>query len=201
MLSNGSSLFFARRMGAISCSHNGSLLLVCAKKGGKEAKPEARAVRPVPIKIVTVGKGNSSAAAAMAEEWLAKARRYTQVHEIPIKPNPKKASSPVVQVQYEGEKVLKSVAPGDKLIALDERGRAVKSEDVARLIARAGDDGCQALVFCIGGPYGHSESVRMRADETISLSSLVLNHQVAHIVLCEQIYRGWTILRGEPYHH
>jgi 23S rRNA (pseudouridine1915-N3)-methyltransferase len=57
------------------------------------------------------------------------------------------------------------------------------------------------LVFCIGGPYGHGDAVRERANDTIRLSKLVLNHQVAVVVLLEQLYRGWAILRGDPYHH
>lgn len=75
-----------------------------------------------------------------------------------------------------------------------------RSEDVARLLAQAGDEG-STLVFCIGGPYGHSPQVRARANKVVRLSSLVLNHQVAYIVLVEQLYRGWTILSGSPYHH
>lgn len=74
------------------------------------------------------------------------------------------------------------------------------SEDIARLIAAAGDAG-RPLAFCIGGPFGHGAAVQTRADDSIALSRLVLNHSVAHVVLLEQLYRGWTILRGEPYHH
>jgi 23S rRNA (pseudouridine1915-N3)-methyltransferase len=96
--------------------------------------------------------------------------------------------------------VLKALSPGDRVVLLDERGREVSSYDVAELIARAGDDNTP-LVFCIGGPYGHGDAVRQRADDTIRLSRLVLNHQVAVVVLLEQLYRGWAILRGDPYHH
>lgn len=65
----------------------------------------------------------------------------------------------------------------------------------------AGDASSKSILFCIGGPYGHTEAVRDRADQVIRLSDLVLNHQVARVVLLEQIYRGWTIIRNEPYHH
>jgi len=65
----------------------------------------------------------------------------------------------------------------------------------------AGDASSKAIVFCIGGPYGHTDAMRGRANEVIRLSDCVLNHQVARVVLLEQIYRGWTIIRNEPYHH
>ncbi|KAA6425975.1 MAG: eyespot assembly ABC1 kinase family [Trebouxia sp. A1-2] len=110
-------------------------------------------------------------------EWTDKIKRYTQLEHLQIKPNPKKAASPLVAVQSEGEKVLKLITP------------------------QAGDRGVANLVFCIGGPYGHGMDVRSRANETMKLSDMVLNHQIAHMVLLEQIYRAWTILRGEPYHH
>jgi 23S rRNA (pseudouridine1915-N3)-methyltransferase len=108
---------------------------------------------------------------------------------------------PKIAKQQEGERVLKSVRAGERLIVLDERGRDLRSENFADIIAQASDEGWPAVVFAIGGPYGHSPEVRERADDVIRLSSCVLNHSVARVVLLEQIYRGWTILRGEPYHH
>lgn len=96
--------------------------------------------------------------------------------------------------------VLKSISPDEKVVLLDERGRDASSEDIARLIALAGDNGTP-LVFIVGGPFGHGPAVVERADDTIRLSRMVLNHQVAYVVLVEQLYRGWTIIRGEPYHH
>lgn len=61
--------------------------------------------------------------------------------------------------------------------------------------------GASAIVFCIGGPFGHGPQVRERANVSVKLSTMVLNHQIAFLVLLEQIYRAWTILRGEKYHH
>lgn len=92
------------------------------------------------------------------------------------------------------------MSTGDRVIILDERGREATSEDIARLIAEAGDNG-MPLVFVVGGPFGHGAAVIERASDSIRLSRMVLNHQVAYIVLVEQLYRAWTIIRGEPYHH
>ncbi|KAG1670829.1 hypothetical protein FOA52_003420 [Chlamydomonas sp. UWO 241] len=160
----------------------------------------ARDVRAMPIKIINVSKGNSKGASMMADEWLDKVRRYTTVDEVTIRPNPRKAQSVEVQKTGEGEKVLKALDPRDWVVLLDERGRDVSSEDFAKMIAAAGDRGTP-LAFLIGGPFGHAEEVRARGSESVRLSRCVLNHQVAHVVLLEQLYRGWTILRGEPYHH
>lgn len=172
-----------------------------AAQQGSSSSRLARSVRPVPIKIVTVSKGNSAAADAMADEWRDKVARYAPISHTRIKPNPKKAASPEVAMKLESAKVLESVAGGDLLVALDERGKEMTSQAFADLIAQAGDTGAKSLVFAIGGPYGHAEEVRVRADRVVRLSACVLNHQVAHVVLLEQLYRGWTILRGEPYHH
>ncbi|PRW58579.1 RNA methyltransferase At5g10620 [Chlorella sorokiniana] len=161
----------------------------------------ARSVRPIPITVLTVSKGGSKGAELMAKEWADKLRRYTSLTELQIKPNPKNAKETAVAVQHEGERVLKAIQPSDRVILLDERGRDLSSEDLARLLAQASDQSWPSLVFCIGGPFGHAPAVRARGNETIRLSKMVLNHQVAHVVLLEQLYRAWTILRGEPYHH
>ena len=98
-----------------------------------------------------------------------------------MKPNPLMAKETRVAVAAEGERVLRALAPGDRVILLDERGRAVGSEDVAALLADAGDRGCARLVFCIGGPFGHAPAVRERGDDTLRLSNCVLNHQVGFL--------------------
>jgi len=159
----------------------------------------SRAVRPIPLKLIRVAKGKDGT--AFGDEWADKVRRYTQIEELQIKPNPMNTKDPKIAKQQEGERVLKSVRAGERLVVLDERGRDLKSENFAEILAQASDEGWPSVVFAIGGPYGHSSEVRERADDVIRLSSCVLNHSVARIVLLEQIYRGWTILRGEPYHH
>lgn len=84
---------------------------------------------------------------------------------------------------------------------MDERGRDIESEQMAELIGDAGNTGASRLSFCIGGPYGHGQQIRKRANISIRLSSMVLNHQIALLVLVEQLYRSWTILKGQNYHH
>lgn len=162
---------------------------------------EHSAVRPVPIKVITVSSKSKSAGQACASEWMAKLSRYTAVESINVKNNPLNAKDTAVAVKNEGSRVLKHIAPTDYVVCLDERGRDVNSMDVARLLADASSNGVKNLVFLIGGPFGHSQEVRQSSQDTIRLSRCVLNHSVAHIVLMEQLYRAWTILKNEPYHH
>lgn len=121
--------------------------------------------------------------------------------ELVIRPNPRGAKDTRIAVEDEGKRVLAGLPAGAHVVLLDERGKALTSPDLAKLLTRVSESGAPSLTFLIGGPHGHSAFVRHRAQETIRLSDMVLNHQVAHIVLLEQLYRAWTILRGVPYHH
>jgi 23S rRNA (pseudouridine1915-N3)-methyltransferase len=99
----------------------------------------------------------------------------------------------------EGRRLLAAARPGDHIVVLDERGRGLDTEGFRRLLT-LGEQGAR-LTFLLGGPFGHHQDTRARADTLLSLSPLVLNHQVARVVLLEQIYRGLTLLSGLPYHH
>lgn len=107
----------------------------------------ARAVRPIPITLVTVGKGSSKGAELMAEEWADKLKRYASLTQTQIKPNPKNAKETAVAVQHEGERVLKALQPSDHVVLLDERGRDLSSEDLAKLLAQASDQSWPSVVF------------------------------------------------------
>ena len=137
-----------------------------------------------------------------SKPYFKKPCRYTQLTEINIKTNPLNAKEVQIAVKTEADRVLKAITPTtDRLIVLDERGTNISSEEMADILLKASDDGCSSLVFAIGGPYGHGGAVREAAYQTVSLSKMVMNHQVANVVLLEQLYRAWTILKNEPYHH
>jgi 23S rRNA (pseudouridine1915-N3)-methyltransferase len=101
----------------------------------------------------------------------------------------------------EGELILKSISPTDDVILLDEKGKEYTSVEFARIIqdkiSYAGKD----IVFIIGGAYGFSEAVYQRANSKLSLSRMTFSHQMVRAIFVEQIYRAFTIMRGEPYHH
>lgn len=154
------------------------------------------------------------------DEWLQKIVRHNPgTTWVQLKPNPKKSTSPEVQQQTEGvgmpllsvlsvrgiltpgERVLAAISPQEYVVVLDERGKDLTSDGLADMLAMVGEEHAAGVVFAVGGAYGHSDAVRQRADRVVKLSSCVLNHAVAQVVLLEQVYRAYTILRGEPYHH
>jgi 23S rRNA (pseudouridine1915-N3)-methyltransferase len=99
--------------------------------------------------------------------------------------------------------LLRAVPDGALVVALDQSGDLITSEDLAaRLIGREElHGGGRAIAFAIGGPDGHSEAVRRRAGRTIAFGRVTMAHRLVRVVLLEQIYRAFTILRGHPYHH
>jgi 23S rRNA (pseudouridine1915-N3)-methyltransferase len=134
---------------------------------------------------------------AAADDYLQRLRRYLPCQELELKPF--QARSVDVVRQHEAEKLLQASPEGAKLIALDERGRSMNSTDFARWIG-SHVDLSQDLCFVIGGAHGLDQQVRDRAKLLLQLSDMTLPHELARVVLYEQLYRAMTILRGEPYH-
>jgi len=153
------------------------------------------------MRLLTVGKKRSRGTQLLVEEFKEKLGYYCDFEDTLIRSNPKLTSDIKVQVEAEDTAMMQQLKPEDFVVVLDENGKDVISEQIADLIGDAGNTGSSRLTFCIGGPYGLGVQVRERADATIRLSSLVLNHQVALIVLMEQLYRAWTIIKGQKYHH
>ena len=110
-------------------------------------------------------------------------------------------TGPDRQEQLEGEAVLSKIGLSDMLVLLDERGREYTSMQFAAYLEKLQVSGRKRVIFLIGGPYGFSDKVYERADAKISLSKMTFNHEMVRLFFVEQIYRGMTILRGEPYHH
>ena len=100
-----------------------------------------------------------------------------------------------------GEITLKALRPTDHLILLDEHGDTYSSVGWARNLERTISHLQKDLVFAVGGPYGFSDDVRNRADGSLSLSPMTFSHQLVRLVFLEQLYRAFTIMKGEPYHH
>ena len=105
------------------------------------------------------------------------------------------------QKELEGKGFLSKIGSGDMLVLLDERGREFTSKEFAGYLEKLMASGRKRVVFLIGGPYGFSPAVYQRANAKISLSKMTFNHEMVRLFFIEQIYRGMTILRGEPYHH
>lgn len=101
----------------------------------------------------------------------------------------------------EGELILKNLKPSDDVMLLDEHGREYRSVEFAKVLEDKISRGGKDIVFVIGGAYGFSEAVYQRADGKLSLSKMTYSHQLVRTIFAEQLYRAFTIMKGEPYHH
>ena len=151
------------------------------------------------IRVVWVGKTQEDWVRRGIEEYTGRIGRYTQM-EI-AEAREEKGGVADVMREREGERLAKLIPRNARVILMDELGEEMTSPELARLLARYRDSGISELAFAIGGAYGFSESFRLRGDKTIALSRMTFTHQMVRVFLLEQIYRGFTILNNEPYHH
>ncbi len=112
-----------------------------------------------------------------------------------------KSLSEEQQKEEEAKLILKALQPGDDLVLLDERGKEMRSMEFADWLQIRLNRGTRRLVFLIGGPYGFSPQVREKANGSISLSKMTFSHQMIRLIFTEQLYRAFTILHHQPYHH
>lgn len=101
----------------------------------------------------------------------------------------------------EGKNILVQLNPGDELILLDEKGKTCSSSEFSLLLSGKINAGNKRLIFAAGGAYGFSDEVYARASSMISLSRMTFTHQMVRLIFVEQLYRAFTIMKGEPYHH
>lgn len=152
------------------------------------------------IKIVVVDRTRAGFLKEGEEFYLKRLKRYAQVEWVEVKPVPiKKGRQDEEIVALEGQVIDKSLLPKEYLIALDRQGAAYDSEGLAARVEHLTHSQSQ-LAFVIGGPLGLSKEIVSKADEVIALSKLTLTHEMSRLVLLEQLYRAFTILRGEKYH-
>ena len=153
--------------------------------------------------IVCVGRLREKFYAAAAEEYLKRVSRYgkMEIVELPDLPEPANASDAdrAQVMEKEGQAILARLKPGDRVIALCIDGPQMTSEAFADRL-RAGDMRGERLTFVIGGSLGLSPAVLRRADEKLSLSKMTFPHQLARVLLLEQVYRACKINAGERYH-
>lgn len=155
------------------------------------------------LRLVCVGKISENYLRVGVDEFAGRIIRYLPllVHELKEEKGGGKKADPRHLREREGERILEKIPAAAFTVVLDERGESLTSEDVANLLERHMVQGTPEIVLVIGGPYGLSEAVRRRADLLLSLSPMTFTHQMARLFLLEQIYRGLTILRNEPYHN
>jgi 23S rRNA (pseudouridine1915-N3)-methyltransferase len=156
----------------------------------------------VTIQLIAIGKTDSKELEALIHNYVKRLTHYTKF-ELELIPDIKNSKnlSESQQKQKEGELVLKKLSGSDVLVLLDEKGKQFSSKEFSSVLQKRMNSGIKKLIFVIGGPYGFSEALYSRANEKISFSKMTFSHQMVRLFVVEQIYRGFTILKNEPYHH
>jgi len=154
------------------------------------------------IKLITIGKTDNKQLTSLIDDYIKRLGYYIKfsLDIIPDIKNSKNLSE-VQQKQKEGELILKKISTTDTLILLDENGKQFDSVDFSSYLQKHMNSGIKQLVFVIGGPYGFSKDVHKKSNGKLSLSKMTFSHQMIRLFFIEQLYRGFTILRNEPYHH
>ena len=154
------------------------------------------------IELIVVGKTDMKEVEALVAMYAKRLNHYVRfaITTIADVRNTKKLSE-AEQKRLEGEAILRQLTDADYVLLLDERGAELRSVEFAELLQRRMSAGTKRLVFIIGGPYGFSEAVYQRANSKLSLSKMTFSHQIVRAIFTEQLYRAFTILKNEPYHH
>ena len=154
------------------------------------------------IKLIAVGKTDNLALQQLISTYEKRLSYYINF-ELQLLPDIKNSKSLSEEQQKikEGELILSYIEPSHHLILLDERGKEYTSIAFADELQKKMNTGIKQLTFVIGGPYGFSQAIYQRANSKLSLSKLTFSHQMIRLFFVEQLYRAFTILRNEPYHH
>lgn len=154
------------------------------------------------IKLLAIGKTDNKALQTLIDDYTKRLSFYIKfdLEVIPDIKNVKNLSEKQ-QKEKEGELILSKLNNTDHLVLLDENGKTFTSVAFADELQKKMNSGIKTLVFVIGGPYGFSDEVYKKANGKISLSAMTFSHQMVRLFIIEQIYRGYTILKNEPYHH
>jgi 23S rRNA (pseudouridine1915-N3)-methyltransferase len=154
------------------------------------------------IKLIAIGKTDNKSLQSLIDDYTKRLSFYIKF-ELDIIPDIKnvKNLSESQQKEKEGELILSKISPTDNLILLDENGKSFSSVSFSNELQKKMNAGIKTLVFVIGGPYGFSDAVYAKANGKISLSQMTFSHQMVRLFFIEQVYRGFTILKNEPYHH
>lgn len=153
------------------------------------------------IKLIVIGKTDEKYLKEGIEKYIIRLKHYTKFQVVELKDvNVGKKANIVLQKEIEGKAILEKVEKNEKLILLDENGSqysSVKFSNYLQKRMNASED----ITFVIGGPFGFSDEIYARANDKLSLSKMTFSHQMVRLFFIEQIYRGFTILNSEKYHH
>ena len=155
----------------------------------------------IKIRIIVVDRTRSPFLAEGEAFYLKRLQNYAQVEWVEVKPVKMTKGRPEEEILYlEGQALIRKRGPKDYLVALDRSGRQYGSEEFAGRLEKLAMNATGGITFMIGGPLGLSKDALAEADEILSLSKFTLTHEMSRVLLLEQIYRAFTILKGEKYH-
>ncbi|QTD37769.1 23S rRNA (pseudouridine(1915)-N(3))-methyltransferase RlmH [Polaribacter batillariae] len=154
------------------------------------------------IKLLAIGKTDNKNLIQLIDEYQKRLKHYIKF-ELEIIPDIKnvKNLSEIQQKEKEGELILSKLQNTDVLVLLDDKGKNYTSIEFSKYLQKKMNAGIKQLVLVIGGPYGFSDAVYKKASGKISFSKMTFSHQMIRLFIVEQLYRGFTILKNEPYHH
>ena len=154
------------------------------------------------IRLLAIGKTDNKSLQSLIDEYTKRLSFYIKF-DLEIIPDIKnvKNLSEAQQKEKEGELILSKISATEQLILMDENGSTFSSVAFSDYLQKKMNGGIKTLVFVIGGPYGFSEEVYKKAQGKVSLSEMTFSHQMVRLFVIEQLYRGFTILKNEPYHH
>ena len=154
------------------------------------------------IKLIVVGKTHAKYLIQAEEEYLQRLKHYIKFEKV-IVPDLKNSKNltPIEQNRREGELIISKIEKNEEVVLLDDKGVEFTSMKFAQFINQKMIQSTRCLTFIIGGAYGFSDEVYTRANAKLSLSKMTFSHQMVRMIFKEQLYRAFTILKGEKYHH
>lgn len=154
------------------------------------------------IKLLVIGKTDDKNLNALIDMYMKRLKHYI-TFDIQVIPDIRAAKNFTTEQQKEreGELILNALENPDILILLDEQGEQYTSVEFSNYLQKKMNSGIKQMVLAVGGPYGFSKAVYERAQGKVSLSKMTFSHQMVRLFVVEQLYRAFTILNNEPYHH
>jgi len=153
------------------------------------------------ITLLLVGKTASADIRNICADYTKRINHYTKMEEVVIENSAVKVTGAQKVKEKEGELILKKIAPGDYVILLDDKGKEYTSTQFANYLEGLFNQSIKNIIFIVGGAYGFSDALYKRANAKLSLSKMTFSHQIVRAIFAEQLYRAFTIIHNEPYHH
>ena len=152
------------------------------------------------IKLIVIGETNNKNLKVLIDQYINKLNHYIKFELIVIKDQKKKLPESI-QIKKEGEKILSILKKNELIILLDENGEHKSSLGFSKFIQKKLNSGIKTINFIVGGPYGFSNEIKAISSHQLSFSKMTFSHEMIRLFFTEQLYRAFSILKNEPYHH